>query len=173
MGQGGAVYVIRERLFGFGDDFDITDETGRPVFRVDGKVLSLRDRLVLLDRAGQQVAEVHRKLVTMRPSYEISIAGGPAATVRKKMFTPFRDRFTIDIPGPEDLEMVGSLFDHEYSVRHGDREVATVSKRLFSLRDTYAVQIADDVNHLLILAAVLAVDLAAHREQDDRTNRDG
>jgi hypothetical protein len=63
------VYVIRERFFGLGDDFDITDETGRPVFGVDGKVLSLRDRLVLHDRASRQVAEVHRKLVALGPSY--------------------------------------------------------------------------------------------------------
>lgn len=162
------MYVIRERFFGFGDDFDITDEAGQAVFRVDGKVLSVRDRLVLRDRASRQVAEVHRKLVALRPSYEISITGGLAATVRKKMFTPLRDRFTIDIPGPDDLEMVGSLFDHEYSVRQGDRQVATVSKRLFSLRDTYAVDIVEDVDHLLILTAVLAVDLAADREQHER-----
>lgn len=165
------MYVIRERFFGLGDDFDITDETGQAVFRVDGKVLSVRDRLVLRDRAGREVAEVHRKLVALRPSYEISITGGPAATVRKKMFTPFRDRFTIDIPGPDDLEMVGSLFDHEYSVRQGDRQVATVSKRLFSLRDTYAVDIVDGIDHLLILTAVLAVDLAADREQHEREQR--
>jgi uncharacterized protein YxjI len=160
------VYVIRERFFHFGDDFDITDETGRRVFEVDGKVLTLRNRLVLRDPSGRQVAQVARKLVALRPSYEISTGREHAAVVRKSFFTPFRDRFTIDIPGPDDLEMVGSLLDHEYTVRQGAQTVATVSKRLLRIRDTYAVDIAPDQDDLLILAAVLAVDLANDRDRE-------
>ena len=38
------MYVIRERLFRLGEDSDITDEAGRPVLHVDGKVLSLHSR---------------------------------------------------------------------------------------------------------------------------------
>ena len=34
-------YVIRERFFRLGEDSDITDEQGRAVYHVDGKVLSL------------------------------------------------------------------------------------------------------------------------------------
>ena len=161
------MYLIRERFFHVGEDFDITDEHGEPVLHVDGKVLSLRDRLVLRDPAGRDVAEVRRKLVSMRPTYEISAGGEHAATVRKNFFTPFRDRFTIDIPGPDDLELTGNLFDHEYTVRRGDETVATVSKRRFSLRDTYAVDVAAGEDHLLLLAAVLALDLAKDRERED------
>jgi uncharacterized protein YxjI len=62
--------------------------------------------------------------------------------------------------------MVGSLLQHEYTVRRGGDTVASVSKRRFSLRDTYAVDVAPGQDDLLILAAVLAVDLAQHREQE-------
>ena len=44
-------YVIRERFFRLGEDSDITDESGDPVLRVDGKVLTLHDTLVLYDPA--------------------------------------------------------------------------------------------------------------------------
>ena len=119
--QGGAV---RQTL---GEDSEITDEHGRPVLQVDGKVLSLRNRLVLRDPDGREVAQVHRKLVAMRPTYQISIAGQDAAEVRKRLFTPFGDRFTIDVPGPDDLEMTGDLLDHEFTIRRGGQTVATVS----------------------------------------------
>jgi len=157
-------YLIRERLFRLGDDSDITDESGRPVLRVDGKVLSLRNRLTLRDPAGQEVAQVSRKLAALRPSYKISIGGEQVAEVRKRISHPFRDRFTIDIPGPDDYEITGDLFDHEFTIRQGDRTVATASKRWFGLRDTYAVEVAPGENHLLILASVLAVDLAKDQE---------
>ncbi|MDQ3855459.1 MAG: LURP-one-related family protein [Chloroflexota bacterium] len=161
-------YLIRERFFRLGEDSDITDESGRPVLHVDGKVLSLRDRLVLKDHEGREVAQVHRKLVSLRPTYEISIGGQEAAEVRRHFFAPFRDRFTIDIPGPDDLEMQGNLFDHEFTIRRGGREVATVSKRWFSMRDTYAVEVAPGENDVLILASVLALDLAEDREREQR-----
>jgi uncharacterized protein YxjI len=160
------MYLIRERFFRLGEDSDITDEQGRPVLHVDGKVLTLHDRLVLREPAGREVAQVHRKLVALRPTYQISVAGQKVAEVRKHLFTPFVDRFTIDIPGPDDLEMTGDLFDHEYTIRRGEQTVATVSKRWFSVRDTYAVDVASGQDDLLILASVLALDLAEDRERE-------
>jgi uncharacterized protein YxjI len=159
------MYLIRERFFRLGEDSDITDEQGLPVFQVDGKVLTLHDRLVLRDPNGQEVAEVHRKLVALRPTYEVSVGGREVAEVRKHLFTPFGDRFTIDLPGPDDMEMTGDLLDHEFTIGRGDQTVATISKRWFSMRDTYAVDIVPGQDDLLILASVLALDLAEDRER--------
>jgi uncharacterized protein YxjI len=160
------MYLIRERFFRFGEDSDITNDSGQPVLHVDGKVLTLHDRLVLRDPAGREVAQVRRRLAALRPTYEISIGGKTVAEVRKHLFTPFRDRFTIDIPGPDDLEMTGNLLDHEFTIQRGGHTVATVSKRWFSIRDTYAVDVAQGEDHLLILASVLALDLAEDRERE-------
>jgi uncharacterized protein YxjI len=161
-------YVIRERFFRLGEDSDITDESGQRVLQVDGKVLSLRNLLVLRDPAGNEVARVQRKLIALRPTYEITAVGQELAEVRKHFFTPFGDRFTIDIPGPEDFEMAGNLLDHEFTIRRGDQTVATVSKQWFTLRDTYGVDIAPGEDALLILASVLALDLAEDREREQR-----
>jgi uncharacterized protein YxjI len=154
------MYVIRERFFSIGDDFDVLDEHGTKLFHVDGKVLSLRNKVIIEDPSGQEVASVRRHLVSVRPTYEITIGGEKAAEVRKKLFTPFRERFTIDVPGPDDLEMRGDLLDHEYVIERGGHDVAAVSKRWLTVRDTYAVQVAAGVDPLLILGSVLALDLA-------------
>src|SRR3954447_5216692 len=146
------MYIIKERFLGFGDDFDVTDENGTPVLHVDGKVFTMRDRLVLRTPDGREVAEVTRRLVALRPTYSVTIGGDRAADVRKHFFTPFGERYTIDVPGPDDLELRGDLFDHEFTVERSGRAVATASKRLFSLRDTYAVDIAPGEDDVLILA---------------------
>jgi uncharacterized protein YxjI len=164
-------YVIRERFFRLGEDSDITDEAGRPVLHVDGKVLTLRDTLVLRDPAGQEVARVRRRLLALRPTYEITAGGRELAEMRKHLFTPFVDRFTIDVPGPDDLELRGSLLDHEFTIRRGGRPVATVSKRWFALTDTYGVEIAEGEDWLLLLACVLALDLAEDRERREEQER--
>jgi uncharacterized protein YxjI len=157
-------YVIRERFFHLGEDSDITDEQGQPVYHVDGKLLTLHDTLIVRDRAGSEVARVRRQLVALRPTYHITRHGQEVAEVRKKLISPFVDRFTIDIPGPDDLSMTGDLFAHEYTITRGDQVVATVSKRWLSLTDTYGVDVSPEEDDLLLLASVLALDLAEDRE---------
>jgi len=160
-------YVIRERFFRLGEDSDITDEQGRPVYHVDGKVLSLRNTLIVRDLAGAEVARVERQLIALRPTYHITRQGQEVAEVRKKLFSPFVDRFTIDIPGPHDLSVTGSLLEHEYTIARGGELVATVSKRWLSLTETYGLDIAPGEDDLLILASVLALDLAQDRERQE------
>jgi len=73
------MYVIRERMFRLGEDSDITDEARQPVLHVDGKVLSLHNRVILRDPAGREVGQVHRKLAALRPTYEITVDGREVA----------------------------------------------------------------------------------------------
>jgi uncharacterized protein YxjI len=157
-------YVIREKFFRLGEDSDITDESGQPVFQVDGKVFTLHSTLIVRDLAGNEVAMVQRQLVALRPTYHVTVHGQEIAEIRKKLFSPFIDRFTIDIPGPDDLAVEGSLLEHEYTVRRRDQVVASVSKAWISLTDTYGVDIAPGENDLLILTSVLALDLAEDQE---------
>ncbi len=158
-------YVIRERFFRLGEDSDISDEAGRPVYFVDGKVLTMRDTVVMRDLAGNEVAKVVRKLIALRPTYHITRHGEELAEIRKRIFSPFVDRFTIDVPGPDDLYAIGSLLEHDYRIERDNHVVATVSKRWISLTETYGVEIAEGEDEVLILASVLAFDLAQDRER--------
>jgi uncharacterized protein YxjI len=161
-----AMYVIRERMFRLGEDSDITDEAGQTVLHVDGKVLSLHNRLVLSDPAGREVGQVHRKLAALRPTYQITIDGKDVAEVRKHLFTPFGERFTIDVHGAGDMEINGDLFSHEFTIERDGQAVATISKRWLTVTASYAVQVAPSENDVLILASVLALDLAIDAEHD-------
>jgi uncharacterized protein YxjI len=154
------MYVIREKMFRLAEDFDITNECGQPVLHVEGKIMSLHSRLVLRDPAGSEVAQVHRKLAAFRPTYEITIDGENVAEVRQHLFTPFHERLTIDLPGAGDMEVSGDLLSHEFTIQRDGQTVVTVSKRWLSLTASYAVDIAPCEDDLLILATVLALDLA-------------
>ena len=158
------MYVIRERLFRLGEDSDITDENGQPVLHVDGKVLSLHNRLILTDPTGREIGQVHRKLAALRPAYELTLGGKDVAEVRKHLFTPFGERFTIDVPGPSDMEISGDLLSHEFTIDRDGQTVATISKRWLSMTASYAVDVAPGEDDMLILASVLALDLAIDAE---------
>jgi uncharacterized protein YxjI len=157
-------YVIREKFFHLGEDSQITDESGQPIYEVDGKVLTLHNTLVVRDMSGQEVATVKRHLVALTPSYSIERPGVGDAQVRKHFINLFGDHYTIDVPGPHDLEMDGNLFEHEYRIKRDGAVVATVSKHWIALTDTYGVETEPGQDDALILASVLALDLAEDRE---------
>ncbi len=160
-------YIIREKLFRLGEDSDILNENQQPVYTVDGKVFSLRNLLIIRDQTGNEVARVERKLLSLTPTYEITHDGQEVGEVRKHLFTPFHQRFSITIPGSQELEMTGDLLAHEFTVQEGEQTVATVSKKWFSLTATYGVDVAEGQNDVLILASVLALDLALDLEHSE------
>lgn len=166
-------YVMKQDLIGFGDDFTIKDDEGREVYSVDGKAFTLlREKLSFKDREGKELAFIRERLIALTPSYEILRNGEVAAVVKKDLINVFRVGFTVDVPGPDDLEATGSLLDHEYTFKRGSKTVATVSKKWFRLTDTYGVDIADGEEPVLILASAVVIDMICHGDQSKQKKVD-
>ena len=157
-------FQLRQKIFAFGDDYTIKDERGRERFFVDGKVLTLRNTLVFEDMQENELAVIRQRILAWGPTFEIE-RDGKVAIVKKHLFTLFRCRFTVDVPGPDDLEAQGSFFDYEYEFTRGGRRVAEVSKRYFSFTDSYGVEIADGEDAVLLLAATVVIDQCCHEKR--------
>lgn len=156
-------YLIREKLMSFGDDFWIENEAGQRAYKIDGRAFTiLREKLGIEDAEGNELGFLREKLISLRKAYEIHLRGKHVATVSKDLLTLFRCSFTVDVPGPDDFEAQGSLLDHEYTFRRSGDVIATVSKLWLKIRDTYAVEIDDHEDHLLVLASAIAIDQMCH-----------
>ena len=159
---------MRQKLLSWGDDYTIKDEAGRELYLVDGKAISVGGQLSFRDMDGRELAFIKQKLFKLSPTYEIHRSGELAAVVKQELFALLHHRFTVDVPGPNDLEAKGDFLDHEYVFTRGDREVARVSKRWFALADTYGVEVAEGEDDVLILASAVVVDQACHRDDGKR-----
>jgi len=156
--DGGTKYRMQEKLFAIGDDYWIENEEGERAFKVDGKALRVRDTLVLEDPSGAELFKVQEKKLHVRDTMEIERGDDTAATVKKALITPLRERFSIDVSGGEDMEAKGNIVDHEYKIERGGDKVAEVSKRWFRVRDTYGIEIAPGQDDALILAVTVCID---------------
>ena len=159
---------MRQKLLSWGDDYVIRDEEDRELYLVDGKAISWGGQLSFKDLDGRELAFIKQKLLKLSPTYEIYRNGALAAEVKQELFALLHHRFTVDVPGPDDLEAKGDFLDHEYVFTRGGREVATVSKRWFAWADTYGVEIAEGEDDVLILASAVVVDQACHRGDGKR-----
>lgn len=159
-------YLMRQKLFCFGDDFTIKDDGGREVYQVDGKVFSLGNKLAFNDMEGNELAFISQKLLSWGPTYEIYSGGQLAATVSKQHFTFLNCKYTITAGGV-DLEAEGNFSDHSYIISRDGRPVAEISKRWFTMSDTYGVEIAGGENDLLLLASTVVIDMICHPDQKE------
>jgi uncharacterized protein YxjI len=158
--------MMRQRILSWGDDFSIKDADGQEVYYIDGKVFSFGNKLSIKDRSGAELARINQKLLSIGPQYEIVSGDETVAVVKKHLFTPFRARFTVDVPGPDDLEATGDFLDHEYVFERSGQVIARVSKKWFSLADTYAVDIDEGQDDVLVLAAAVVIDLVSHPDEN-------
>ena len=157
-------YRMKQDWISIGDDFTIYDESGDVVATVDGKVFSIGDKLAFLDPSGRELAVISERLLSFGPAYEILRDGNVVAVVKKHIFTLFRCAFTVDVPGPDDLEAQGELLDHDYAFKRGGKTVAKVSKAWLNLRDSYCIDVADGEDALLILASAVVIDMCCHHD---------
>jgi uncharacterized protein YxjI len=161
-------YLLKQKLLSWGDDFTVKDEAGSDVYFVDGKAFSIGDKLSFQDMQGHELAFIKQKLLAWGATYEIYRDDRLAAVVKKEVFAFLHHRFIVDVPGPGDLEAEGDFLDHEYAFSRDGRVVASVSKRWFAWSDTYGIEIADDEDHILILASAVVVDQACHPDDGKR-----
>jgi uncharacterized protein YxjI len=157
-------FVLREKLFSIGDDFWIEDDQGRRVYHVDGKALRLRKTFHLEDLQGRRLCTIQKRVMHLHGTMEIEGPDGDRiALVHKKLISPLHERWKIDVENGPDLEATGNIVEHEYAIEADGRKVANVSKRWFTMRDTYGVELAPDQSPPLLLAVTVAISDMAHR----------
>jgi uncharacterized protein YxjI len=158
-------YMMKQKLFCWGDDFTIKNGAGEDMFFVDGKAFSFGEKLSFQDMQKNELAFIRQKLLAWGPTYEITRGGVVAAVVKKHLFTVFRCAFTVDVPGPDDIEAQGSFLDMEYTLTRAGQTIAEVSKRWFSFGDSYGVDIQEGEDDVLILASTVVIDMVCHSDQ--------
>ncbi|CAF4795649.1 unnamed protein product [Rotaria sp. Silwood1] len=156
-------YQVREKIFSLGDNFKIKDDCGNHMFTVRSKFLSVGDHLILENASGLRLIKIREEILHLHPTFQImSISNGRSDSVLasiKKKFTLFRNKFSIkSVYGEYDLEAL-DVFSHSFSLTKAGKTSAIVSKKHFSMANTYLVEIADDKDdHVFVLALVIVIN---------------
>ena len=149
---------MRQKLVSIGDDFVVETGDGQRAFKVDAKALRVRNTIVIRALDGQELYRVQERKIRLKETYVVQRGRETVARLQKALVTPLRDRFTVEVPGGQPLQIQGNIVDHEYSITRAGKPVAAVSKRWFRVRDTYGVEVLPDEDHAFVLAIVAAID---------------
>lgn len=148
--------LIKQRVFAWGDTYDIYDEAGNVKYVVKAEIFALGHQLHVYDASGNEVGQINQKLLTLVPRFEISVEGRLWGTIKKQL-TFFVPKYDIDYNG---WHAEGDILGWNYEVYSGHRTVMHVSKQWLSWGDTYTIDIANEGDELEGIMLVIAIDAA-------------
>lgn len=151
-------YLVRDRMFAFHEEAWIETEHREKVWRVNKKLLRFRSTFAFVDTEGTVVGSIVKKFLTVHHTILIKHDGEVIAKISKKLFKLFGDRFTVKLRDGRRLKIVGNLWDREFDIRSEGTTLAHVSRRWFTIRDAYAVDVMSQQDAYLMIILAVCVD---------------
>ena len=155
-------YQMKQKFFGASGTFTVDDESGSPAYKAEATRLSLMKKIDFYDLGGNPVAHVEHKF-GLRPVYEITLTGQQPIKLIQK-FKWIGKKFEVAAPGGP-IEILGSFWGYNYQFTKGGKQLATASKKMASLTDSFVLDVTDNENAVLLIASMVAVDMIVNSEK--------
>ena len=159
---------MKEKDTAFTDRFVITDEENRIHYTVESKRLSLNKKLTIFDAQDKALAVVQKKPLALTPKYAVLVEDEEIALLSRESALFGKPYYKVEGP---DWTVDGDIWDRDFKVRRNMNTIVDVSPAIMQ-KDTYKINIHKDINPLMAVAVVLAVDciLEAEGEEAVRAN---
>lgn len=160
---------MKEKVFSLtGDDFTVSTVEGQSVCKCKGKMLSLHNKKVFTDLAGQEIFELKNKTLALFKSFTAKSPAGHDFEV-KGHFSVGKSHSTCVFKNfssneEVELEIRGDWLDRSARIEFGGRPVAHISRSFFNVREmfgdkqTYFVSVAANVDLSMIAALCVCLD---------------
>ncbi len=152
-------FVMKKKILSVREHYDIEDKMGNKIGEADGNILQLPAKFVVLDVYGSELMYLKGRVLTLR--YEFSFfdnIGLELGTIKRKILKLVGEEFWVEKDGVEFMRIYGNFTEHEYRMEVNGVEVASVHKKWISVRDQFEVTITGDVDHRIVLGAVIMIE---------------
>ncbi|KAF2634728.1 hypothetical protein P280DRAFT_463085 [Massarina eburnea CBS 473.64] len=164
--------VLKEHVLSLtGDSFSIKLTNGTPIVQVEGKVLSLSGRKKVCDMAGNHLFSIRKEHFHIHTTFGVEDPKDQKIMEVKSSLALFGSKATATFTSlngkQETLQMKGNFFDTRAEITdetQGGLVVARIDRKILSGKDlffgqqTYAVEVAPNVDMALIAALCICLD---------------
>ncbi|KAJ8650831.1 hypothetical protein MRB53_003854 [Persea americana] len=177
--------TITEKTFSLTDgDYAVTDVNGNIVFKVKGKLLSLRDKRSLVDASGNTLVTMRQKVMTAHHRWEAFRGDSTDAkdllfSVKKSSFFQIKTELDVFFSTNTsedvcDLKIKGSYFERACTIFQGNSDVIVAQmyrqytgKNILLGKDAFGVTIYPNVDYAFIVSLVVILD-EINKDRDGR-----
>ncbi len=153
--------IFKQRIFSWLDKFDIFNEDGEVIYRIEGR-MSFGRKLIIFDKDNREVAVIEKALLTWLPRYNLFMDGIEIGAIKKEL-SFFKPKFIVEYNG---WEVNGDFWDWNYEISCEESTIAQISKEFLRMSDVYTIDVLDEQNCLEAVLVVLAIDAI----KDDSTS---
>ena len=157
------ILFMKEKDTAFKDRFFVKDESDNTLYTVEGRSFSLGRKLTVYDAKDHELAVVQKKSFALTPKYAVLIEDEEVAELSKE--TNLLGKSYYKVEGPN-WTVDGDIWDREYNIRRNMNVIAKVSLPLLGGKGTYKININDEINPLMVVAVVTAIDCILEAEGD-------
>ena len=159
---------IRNKWVSFGGSSVVKDVNENDYLKVKGKVFTFTSKKFVTDLNDNLLYIVRNKFwkLFIHRAFVLDKDGNIIATVRRK-FWSLHDRYFIDSSLGQ-LEITGNILGFDYHIVLNGKEIGHISRRI-SLRDSFVLDINDDVDIPFFVALVIAIDNIRDRKSDENS----
>lgn len=156
---------MKEKAFSLRGRFSIKDEAGHDAYHIEGSFMKLPKSFSVMNRDGEEVAEITKKTFSFRPVFYVEAAGQSFEIIKE--FTFFKDRYTIN---SDQFEVTGDWWDVDFEVLQQGQRIGRVQKKWISWTDQYIIEVEDEAMEELLIALVVAIDCVKAEESSNSTS---
>ena len=147
--------LFKQRMFSWLDSYDVYNEAGETVFKVEGQ-FSFGHCLHILDSRNRHIGTVKEVVFTFLPCFELYVEENYLGRITKEFTFLTPPKYNFDFNG---WHIEGHFMEWDYEIYDAEGDIAaTVSKELFNWTDTYSINVVRNEDALLALMFVLAID---------------
>ncbi|KAI3677710.1 hypothetical protein L6452_36976 [Arctium lappa] len=176
--------IVKKLLTLSDGNFAVADLNGNVIFKVKGKHISLRDRRLLLDAAGNPILSFQKKLLSIHNRWVV-FRGDSSDTkdiifsAKQSSLIQFKTSLDVFLGFNEkedvcDFKVKGSWFDRSCTIyaRDGTTIVAQMHKKhtvqsIAFGKDTFAVTVYPNVDYAFVVALVVILHEINEEKKND------
>lgn len=145
--------LLKQRFLSFLDSYDVFDESGDVVFHVSSD-FSFGRCMHIHSSSGEEVGAIKQRVWTFMPKFDWTLPKQGKMTLSRSL--SFHPVYELS---PLGYQAEGDFPAWNYQIK--DKEgilIASMSKEVWNLTDTYAIHVEDPSKAILALMFALSVD---------------
>ena len=161
--------VMKKNILSVREHYNFADLKGAPLGSAEANFLQVPPRFSIVDNHGSELMRLEGKLVSLRNEFAIyDNQGAELGTIRKKIVKLIGEEYWVEKGGVEFMRIYGDFTEHDYRMDVNGVPVASVHKKWISVRDQIGISITAEVDHRVVIGAVIVIE---HIEVAESRNR--
>ncbi len=164
-------FIIQKKILSAHEHYDFLDLQGNTLAEADGNLVQVPPKFQVKDTHDIELMHLQGKTLSLHREFTLySPSGETLGTIKKKIATFGGQEYWVEKDGQEFMRIYGDFTSHEYQMETTGQSVAAVHRKWVSLRDQMGVSITGNIDHRIIIGAVVVIE---HVEVTEKQSSSG